>query len=85
MGSEPRLAKAKHRDQLRLMTAFAQAVDLASELSVEEQEELVLILRRQAAERRRAELLQAVRETETEFSAGRLSPMSVAEIVAATQ
>lgn len=67
------------------MTAFAQAVDLASELSVEEQEELILILRRQAAESRRTELLQAVRETETEFSAGRLWPMSVAEIVAATR
>lgn len=67
------------------MTTFAQAVESVDELSLDEQESLVELVRRRIAERRRQELLQAVREAEDDLAAGKLRPMSVEEIVVATR
>ena len=67
------------------MTTFAQAVESVDELSLDEQESLVELVRRRIAARRRQELLQAVREAEDDLAAGKLRPMSIEEIMAATR
>lgn len=53
------------------MTAFAKVLDSADRLPLEEQEELAETLRRRIAEKRRAELVHAVKEARDEFSKGR--------------
>lgn len=63
------------------MSSFSDVVDAADELSVEEQETLLAILRRRLAERRRAELVREVAEARAEHQAGRSHPASVSEIM----
>jgi hypothetical protein len=63
------------------MAVFADVVDAADRLSTEEQEELLEILRRRLAERRRAELVRDVEEARAEFAAGQARVASVTEIM----
>jgi hypothetical protein len=63
------------------MTAFAKALDSADKLTLDEQEELASTLQNRIAERRRAEVVQTVRESRVEFSKGGLKPASPAAIL----
>ena len=63
------------------MTSYASTLDAADRLSLEEQEELAATLRRRIAEKRRAELVTAVKEARTEFAKGRCKPVSVGTIM----
>jgi hypothetical protein len=63
------------------MTSYAATLDAADRLSLEEQEELAATLRRRVAEKRRAELVKAVKEARTEFARGRCKPASVGAIM----
>jgi hypothetical protein len=63
------------------MTSYASTLDAADRLSLDEQEELAATLRRRIAEKRRAELVVAVKEARTEFAQGRCKPASVAAIM----
>ena len=65
---------------LAVVKTFGQILESAEELSIEDQETLVSILRRWLADERRAELIQAVREARQEYKAGRCRPASPAEI-----
>jgi len=61
---------------------FADVVEAADSLSVEEQEELVAIVQRRLVEAARERLVRDVDEGREEFEAGQLKAMSVDEIVA---
>lgn len=63
------------------MKTFAQVLDLAGELGVEEQESLVEVLQRRLAERRREALLVAVASARREFRRGHCRPATPKEIV----
>ena len=63
------------------MTKFAQVLDSADGLAIEEQESLVEVLRHRLAERRRAELIEAVKSARREYKAGRCRPATPAQIV----
>ena len=63
------------------MKTFAQVLDSADELGVEEQESLVEVLQRRLTERRRAALLEAVRSARLEFERGRCRPATPKQIV----
>ena len=67
--------------QLLSVTSFATTVDAADRLTLEEQEELADTLRRRIAEKRRAELVAAVKESRTEFARGDCKPVSVGAIM----
>ena len=60
---------------------FAEVVEAADALTSDEQEQLADLIRRRAADARRRRLVQNVREGEAEYAAGKLRPMSVAEIM----
>jgi hypothetical protein len=62
------------------MTTYASMLDAADQLSLDEQEQLAATLRRRIAERRRAELVAAVREARAEFARGKCKPASPAAI-----
>ncbi|MGA2750164.1 MAG: hypothetical protein ABSG59_15430 [Verrucomicrobiota bacterium] len=63
------------------MATFAQVLDSADQLGVEEQESLVEVLQRRLAERRREALLEAVRSARGEFGEGRCRPATPKQIV----
>ena len=63
------------------MGNFSDVVDAADNLSVDEQEALVEILRRRIAERRHADLLRDVADAREEFNAGRCRAVSVDDIM----
>jgi len=63
------------------MTKFAQILDSADGLALEEQESLVAVLQHRLAEHRRAELIEAVKSARQEFKAGRCRPATPAQIV----
>jgi len=63
------------------MTTFASALESADQLTLDEQEELAATLQRRIAERRREELVQAVKEARADFAAGKIKPTSVAAIM----
>ena len=63
------------------MTKFAQVLDSADGLALEEQESLVEVLQHRLAEHRRAELVAAVKAARQEFKAGRCRPATPAQIV----
>jgi hypothetical protein len=63
------------------MKTFAQVLDSADELGVEEQESLVEVLQHRLAERRRQTLLEAVKSARREFAAGRCRPATPKQIV----
>jgi hypothetical protein len=67
--------------QLLSMTSFATTLDAADRLTLEEQEELANTLRRRIAEKRRAELVAAVKDSRIEFARGDCKPVSVGAIM----
>jgi hypothetical protein len=63
------------------MTKYAQVLDSADDLALEEQESLVEVLQRRLAEPRREELAAAVKSARREFKEGRCRPATPAQIV----
>jgi hypothetical protein len=63
------------------MTTFSDVVDAADDLSVDEQETLIEILRRRIAKRNREALVRDVAEARAEFQTGRASTSSVSDIM----
>jgi len=61
--------------------SFAELLDAADHLSLEEQADLVEILTRRISERRRDELAEEVREARADYAAGRCSPSSSSAIL----
>jgi hypothetical protein len=62
------------------MKDFATVLDSAESLSLDEQVELADILRLRIAEKRRAEIIAAVKESRAEFAAGKLKPATARAI-----
>jgi len=62
------------------VTTYANALDAADRLSLEEQDQLAATLRRRIAERRRAEVVAAVSVARAEFARGKIRPASAAAI-----
>lgn len=62
-------------------TPFAQVLEAADRLSLEDQQSVVEILHRRIVERRREELAREIREAEEEFRAGESKPRSAAELM----
>jgi hypothetical protein len=63
------------------MNSFAQVLDSADHLSSEEQESLIGVLQRRLSERRRIELVEAVRLARKEFRQGRCRPATPNQIL----
>jgi len=63
------------------MKSFGQVLDSADQLSSEEQESLIGVLQRRLAERRRAELTEAVKSARREFKEGRCRPAAPKQIM----
>lgn len=63
------------------MTTFSDVVDAVDDLSVDEQETLVEILRRRIAKRNRDALVHDVAEARAEFQAGQACASSVSDIM----
>jgi len=63
------------------MTTFSEVVDAADNLSVDEQETLVEILRRRIAKRNRDALARDVADARAEFQSGKTRPTSVSDIM----
>jgi len=63
------------------MKTFAQVLDSAEELGVEEQESLVEVLQHRLAERRREALHEAVISARREFEGGRCRPATPKQIL----
>lgn len=63
------------------MKTFAQVVEMADGLSLDEKENLVDIVQRRLAEQRRAELVEAVKQARQEHKSGRCRPASPKEIM----
>ena len=63
------------------MTKFAQVLDSADGLAIEEQESLVEVLQHRLAERRRDELVEAVRSARREFRQGRCRAATPVQII----
>jgi hypothetical protein len=60
---------------------FAQVLDSADQLEVEEQESLVEVLQRRLSERRRAALLDDLKSARQEFASGKCRPATAKQIV----
>jgi len=63
------------------MKTFAEVLDSADDLPVEEQESLVEVLQHRLSERRRETLLQAVKSARQEFEEGGCRPATPRQIV----
>lgn len=63
------------------MTAFADVVDAADSLSVDEQETLVEILRRRIAKKNRDALARDTADARAEFQSGQARAVSVSDIM----
>jgi len=63
------------------MTSFAHTLDVIESLTVDEQEDVLEVMQRRLAERRRAELIATVKQSRKEFAAGKCKPASVAAIM----
>ena len=63
------------------MTTFSDVVEAADELSLDEQETLVEILRRRISKQQREALVRQVAEARTEFQDGKAQAASVSDIM----
>lgn len=61
--------------------AFGDILDAATELTIDEQETLIDVLRRRIAEHRRTAIVRDVREAREEFEAGRCRSATPDEIL----
>ena len=64
------------------MITFEDALDVVSQLSVEQQEELIDIIKRRNAEVRRRQILEECREGLAEYRSGTLKPQTAEEVIA---
>jgi hypothetical protein len=62
-------------------TPFAEVLEAADRLSLEDQESLVEILHRRVVERRREELAEEIQQAEEEFQAGGCEPRTAQELI----
>lgn len=62
--------------------AFGEVLEVVDELSLEEQETLIEVVRRRIIERRREELAKEIEEAQKEFQAGHCRPVTPDELVA---
>jgi hypothetical protein len=60
---------------------FGELLEAADQLTLEEQADLVEVLRRRISERRRDELAEEVREARQDYAAGRCAPATPADIL----
>ena len=60
---------------------FAEVLEAADHLPIDEQVELIEVLRRRIVEQRRAEIAQDVREAREDFAAGRCQPATPEDIL----
>ena len=63
------------------MNTFASTLDLADKLSLDEQEELSALLQRRVAEKRRTELIAAVKEARDDFAGGKVKAATPSAIM----
>lgn len=61
---------------------FSDVLDSVEQLSTDEQEELVAIVRRRLADRRRARLAAQVAEARAEYGSGQARPARAADLMA---
>ena len=66
---------------MRNTMTFGDVLETVDRLPLEEQEELIEILRRRVIERRREELAKEIQEAQREFRAGRARPATPDEIM----
>ncbi len=64
------------------MITFADALDVVSQLPIEQQEELIDIIKRRNAEARRRQILEECREGLSEYRSGNLKPQTAEEVIA---
>ena len=64
-----------------MQTKFADVLDAAEELPIEDREELIRILQNRLVEYRRNQLLKEIETAELEFEQGLCKPMSADEIM----
>ncbi|MEX0715607.1 MAG: hypothetical protein WD066_03430 [Planctomycetaceae bacterium] len=64
------------------MKSFSEVVDAADDLTVDEQETLITILRRRVSERQRAALAREIAEARAEHRRGESNPASASGIMA---
>ena len=77
---EMKVEKTSARDYDVEIKGYAAALDSADRLSLEEQEQLAATLQRRVAERRRAEIVAAVKDARADFAGGKEKPASPATI-----
>lgn len=63
-----------------LPLSFADTLEVVESLPVEDQEEIVAILRRRLSAQRRAEIIESVRESREDFEAGRYRVVTPEEL-----
>ena len=61
---------------------FRSVLEDADQLTLDEQETLVQVLRHRTAEQRRQQIIEDVREAEEEFRRGECQPTTVADLMA---
>ncbi|MCP4657370.1 MAG: hypothetical protein GY856_18315 [bacterium] len=61
--------------------SFAELLEAADSLSLEDQESLVEILRRRVVEYRRTAIAKEIRQADEEFEAGRCQPTTPADLM----
>lgn len=66
-------------------STFADALDTAEQLDIDEQAELVAVLSRRLAERGRQRVAASVAQARRDFAAGQCQPMTAAELVREAQ
>jgi hypothetical protein len=62
-------------------STFADLIEAAEQLPLEEQEDLIHILKNRLRDRKRAALVKDVAEAQQEFAQGKCEPMTPAEIM----
>ena len=62
-------------------TNFADILEAAEELSLEEREDLIRILQNRLREQKRTELIKDVRESEKEFTQGECQPVTPEQLM----
>jgi ribosome-binding factor A len=66
---------------MMIETTFTEIVDAADRLSEQDQENLIDILQKRLRDRRRAELVNDVREAKQEFAAGKCQAVTPAQLM----
>ena len=67
------------------MTSFAQTLEVIESLPADQQEDVLEVMQRRLAERRRTELVATVKQSRKEFAAGKCKPASIAAILRQVQ